>query len=142
MHTHQTTIRVLYGDTDAAAVVYNANYLRYFEQGRTEFMRKEVCSYKEIEDLGIVLPVTECYVRYKAPAFYDDLIIIETSIDKLTKLTCKFNYRVLREEEGRQKLLAKGFTVHASVNKEGKLTKMPQDILKKIAAFAPEDSLK
>ena len=59
-HIHRTTCRVLYGDTDAGGVVYNANYLRYFEIGRTELMREWVCSYREIEQQGIVLPVTEC----------------------------------------------------------------------------------
>ena len=49
---HQTTYRVLYGDTDAAGVVYYANYLRYFEKGRTEYMRDLVMTYKKIEDLG------------------------------------------------------------------------------------------
>ena len=68
----RTKIRVLYGDTDAGGVVYNANYLRYFEFGRTEMMRERVCSYREIEELGFILPVTECWARYKAPAFYDE----------------------------------------------------------------------
>ena len=77
---HKTNIRVLYGDTDAAGVVYYANYLRYFEKGRTEYMRDLVLSYREIEDLGLLLPVIECYSRYKAPAAYDDLLTIETSL--------------------------------------------------------------
>ncbi|MDX9835043.1 MAG: acyl-CoA thioesterase, partial [Desulfobulbus sp.] len=60
--------RVIYGDTDAAGVVYNANYLRYFEIGRTEMMRAWVLPYSAIEQLGFVLPVTETYLRFKAPA--------------------------------------------------------------------------
>ena len=63
--------RVIYGDTDAAGVVYNANYLRYFEIGRTEMMRAWALPYSAIEDLGCVLPVTEPYLRFKAPAAYD-----------------------------------------------------------------------
>lgn len=135
---HRAKIRVLYGDTDAAAVVYNANYLRYFEYGRTEFMREHVCTYRQIEEMGIVLPVTECYTRYKAPAFYDDLITIESRISELSKLKCKFEYRILREENGKEKLLAKGFTVHVAVNKSGKLTRLPDDILTKMEKFAPD----
>ncbi len=77
---HTTTCRVLYGDTDAAGVVYYGNYMRYFEIGRTEFMRDLVRSYKEIEDEGLVLPVIECSARYKASATYDDLLIIKTSL--------------------------------------------------------------
>ena len=68
-----TRCRVIYGDTDAGGVVYNANYLRYFEVGRTEMMRAWAVPYSEIEKRGLVLPVTESYVRYKAPALYDDL---------------------------------------------------------------------
>ncbi len=78
----RTKIRVLYGDTDAGGVVYNANYLRYFEFGRTEMMRERVCSYREIEELGFILPVTECWARYKAPAFYDDLLTVETEVSR------------------------------------------------------------
>jgi len=133
----KTSCRVLYGDTDAGGVVYNANYLRYFEQGRTELMREWVCSYHEIEELGIILPVTECFVRYKSPAFYDDLLIIETSIGKMNRFTCTFNYRVSRKDEGRPRLtlLAKGYTVHAAITREGRLTPMPETIMQQLQAI-------
>ena len=134
----RTTGRVLYGDTDAAGVVYNANYLRYFEIGRTELMRAWICSYSEIEKLGFVLPVIECWSRFKAPAFYDDLLTIETSITEISKLKCTFAYRILREEQGieRPRLLVKGSTVHAAVTKEGKLTRLPAEIIQKISMFS------
>ncbi len=129
-----TTCRVLYGDTDAGGVVYNANYLRYFEMGRTEYMREFVCSYSDIEKRGIVLPVTECYTRFKAPARYDDLITIETSLFELRRISCQFNYRITKKEpdQERPRLLVKGFTVHASINREGKLTPLPVDITEKL----------
>jgi acyl-CoA thioester hydrolase len=132
---HRVTCRVLYGDTDAGGVVYNANYLRYFEIGRTELMREWVCSYRDIEKLGLILPVTECYTRFKAPAFYDDLLTIETSLTELKKISCRFCYKITREEEGiqRPKLLVKGYTVHASINREGRLTSLPDDISEKLA---------
>ena len=130
---HQTTCRVLYGDTDAAGVVYYANYLRYFEKGRTEYMREQVLTYKEIEDLGLVLPVIECYSRYKAPAVYDDLLTIETSLTELKNFSCRFNYRIYRNDtDNSRTLLAKGHTVHASVNREGKLTRLPAKVLEKL----------
>jgi len=126
--------RVIYGDTDAAGVVYNANFLRYFEIGRTEMMREWVCSYRQIEKLGIVLPVTECFTRFKAPAFYDDLLTIETCIDTLKKVSCRFHYKITRndEETGDTKLLVKGYTIHASVNKVGKLVTLPDEIIEKL----------
>ena len=142
-HIFQTTVRVLYGDTDAGGVVYNANYLRYFEIGRTELMREWIWSYSDIEKLGFVLPVIECWSRFKAPAVYDDLLIIETTITEVSKLKCKFSYRILRKEEGhdRLKLLVKGYTVHAAITKEGKLTRLPEEIIQKISEFS-QNSLK
>jgi acyl-CoA thioester hydrolase len=136
-HIFKTTVRVLYGDTDAGGVVYNANFLRYFEIGRTELMRAWICSYSDIEKLGFILPVTECWSRYKAPAFYDDVLSIETAISELSTVKCKFSYRICREEEGidKPKLLVKGYTVHAAVTKEGKLTRLPEKIIGKIAQF-------
>lgn len=132
--TFRTTTRVLYGDTDAGGVVYNANYLRYFEIGRTELMRAWVLSYREIETLGLVLPVTECWSRYKAPALYDDLLTIETTIAELSSLKCRFNYRILRTETEapRPKLLVKGYTVHAAVTRDGKLARLPEALLEKM----------
>lgn len=138
---YRTSVRVLYGDTDAGGVVYNANYLRYFEIGRTELMREWVCSYSDIEKLGFILPVTECWSRFKAPAFYDDLLTIETEIAELSRLKCKFSYRVVRAEPGipRPKLLVKGYTVHAAVTREGKLTRLPDEIIQKISQYASSD---
>lgn len=135
MLKHRQEYRVRYGDTDAAGVVYNANYLRLFEIGRSEFMREHVCSYKEIEQSGVYLPVTESFCRYKAPAHYDDILIIESKISKKTRLTCTFSHRIMRLEEGREKLLAKGYTIHAPVNKEGKLTVLPENMANKIEAI-------
>jgi len=134
---HRTTCRVLYGDTDAGGVVYYANYLRFFEIGRTEFMRDWVCSYRDIEGMGLILPVAECYTRYKAPAFYDDLLIIETSLTELTKISCRFCYKISREQENsaRPKLLVKGYTVNASISRDGKLTSLPEDISTKLQQY-------
>ena len=131
-----TTYRVIYGDTDAAGVVYNANYLRYFEIGRTEMMRAWALPYSAIEELGCVLPVTETYLRFKAPAAYDDLITSATSLVEVSKLTCRFHYAISREQsEGKSTLLAKGFTVHACINRQGKLTPFPGPVLTKIQAI-------
>ena len=131
---HAFSCRVLYGDTDAAGVVYYANYLRYFERGRTEYMRDLVqMTYREIESLGLVLPVIECYSRYKAPAAYDDLLTIETSLTELKNFSCRFNYRIYKNANNDVRtLLAKGYTVHASVNRTGKLTRLPAQLLEKL----------
>jgi len=130
---HQTTYRVLYGDTDAAGVVYYANYLRYFEKGRTEYIRDLVMTYKKLEDQGLLLPVIECYSRYKAPASYDELLTIETSLAELKNVSCRFNYRIYKNDSDNSRtLLAKGYTVNASVNRDGKLTRLPTHIFEKL----------
>ncbi len=128
-------IRVLYGDTDAGGIVYNANYLRYFEAGRTEFMRERVIPYQAIEEMGIIMPVAESWLRYKAPAFYDDLIFVETSLSELSTHKCKFSYRIYRREESREKLLVKGYTVLAPITKEGGLTRIPQTLFQQMGVW-------
>lgn len=139
---HQSTVRVLYGDTDAAGVVYNANFLRYFEIGRTELMREWVCTYSEIEKMGFILPVTESWARYKAPALYDDLLLIETSISEISKVKCKFSYRICRKEtdSDRAKLLVKGYTVHVAVDRAGKMTSLPEEIINKLSFFMDSET--
>jgi acyl-CoA thioester hydrolase len=132
---HRCTCRVLYGDTDSGGVVYYANYLRYFEQGRTELMRDCFSSYKELEEKGYILPVVECHCRYKASARYDDLLVIETGVAEVKAVSCRFHYRILREAD--RKLLAVGATVHAAVNRSGKLTRLPADLLEKLRGFGP-----
>jgi acyl-CoA thioester hydrolase len=122
---HTCQYRVIYGDTDKAGVVYHANYLRLFEMGRTEYMR---ClsgrSYAELEREGIVMPVTELFIRYKAPARYDDLLAIVTSISEIQRFSISFNYEVHRVEEAR--LLVKGTTKHAAIDIDGRLRPIPE----------------
>ena len=125
--------RVIYGDTDAGGVVYNANYLRYFEMGRTEMMRSCSIPYSKIEDMGLIIPVTETYLRFKAPARYDDLITIETSLVEIKKYSCRFNYRVTKTlGKERDQLLVKGFTVHACVDHQGNLTPFPEELIQEM----------
>jgi len=124
---HRCTCRVLYGDTDAGGVVYYANYLRYFEQGRTELMREHVMPYSELEAQDIIMPVVECQARYKASARYDDLLVIETSVGLVKPVSCRFDYRVVRESDS--KLLVQGYTVNAAVDRKGKLVRFPKELL-------------
>lgn len=131
--TQQTTCRVVYGDTDAGGVVYYANYLRYFEIGRTEYMRELVCSYRELENKGFILPVIESYCRYKASATYDDMLIIKTSLFEVKSVSCRFNYHIMRDNGAASPtLLAKGFTVNAAVNRAGKLTRLPDEVFDRL----------
>jgi len=120
-----TQIRVIYGDTDQMGVVYYANYLRFFEAGRNEFLRQKGLRYREVEErLGVILPVSEAAVGYKSPARYDDLLTVETALAELRRVSARFDYRVLRGGE----LLATGHTVHACVDAQGRIRRMPPEL--------------
>jgi len=113
--TTTTELRVRYAETDQMGVVYYANYLVWFEIGRVEFMRSLGFDYKQMEmEDGCVLPVIEATCRYKAPARYDDLILIDTSPTLLRGSVLKFAYRIFRAPSAREGrvLLAEGETVH------------------------------
>jgi acyl-CoA thioester hydrolase len=130
-----TSYRVIYGDTDKMGVVYYANYLRWFERGRCEFLRQLGVPYGEIEARGIHFPVVEAGCRYVKPAHYDDLVLIETRLASVSRRTLNFSYRILRE--GEVAPLATGSTKHACIDGAGKVFRTPTDlarILEKAAA--------
>ena len=127
--THKTDIRVRYEETDRMGVVYYANYLIWFEVARTELFRTLGISYRELEDKnGLRLMVVESKVNYKSPATYDDLVSVETSIERIKNTSIVFSYKVYREN----KLLATGETAHAFTNREGKLIRIPDNIRGKL----------
>jgi acyl-CoA thioester hydrolase len=121
-----TPYRVIYGDTDQMGVVYYANYLRWFEIGRNEWLRQFGSAYTSIEQTGLRFPVTEVTCRYLRPARYDDEIIIETTLSSLGRASLRFDYTVRRKDAGL--LLSEGHTRHACVDKAGQLTKIPPSL--------------
>ena len=119
MKTHDTVLRARYGETDQMGVIYHPNYYIYFEMGRTEFLREAVgISYRGMEDLGVLLPLTETRCKYIIPAKYDDELIVKTTIKEITVARIAFSYQLFRTVDGA--LLAEGETVHAFVNRSGK----------------------
>lgn len=124
MLCHRTTSRVIYGDTDKMGFAYNANYLRWFEIGRTELFRSMGLTYREIESRGIYLPVSEVYCKFITPVQYDDLLVIETSIDLTLKGAMKFDYQLFNENG--QKAIARGYTKHPCVDREGRVIRPPR----------------
>jgi acyl-CoA thioester hydrolase len=120
---HDTILRTRYGETDQMGIIYHPNYYIYFEMGRTEFLREVIgMSYKEMEELGIMLPLTETHCRYRIPARYDDEIVVKTSIKEITVARMTFSYKLLRTVDGA--LLAEGETAHAFTNINGKPVNM------------------
>jgi len=136
-NAHTCQCRVLYGDTDSGGVVYYANYLRYFERGRTELMRDAGITYRALEEQGLIMPVVESYVRYKASARYDDLLTICSAMVELHTFSCRFHYAITRASD--DKLLVKGFTVHAVVNRDGKLTRFPDTVQTLLSTITSEN---
>ncbi len=124
--------RVIYGDTDQMGFVYYANYYRLFEMGRNEYLRERGLTYREIEEKGLRLPVTESKCKYRSPAYYDDLLTVETRITKARGARIRFFYEI-KNEEG--KLLASGETEHANVDESGKVCRLEPEL---IEILAPE----
>ncbi|CAB5080083.1 4-hydroxybenzoyl-CoA thioesterase family active site [Olavius algarvensis associated proteobacterium Delta 3] len=124
MISHRTTCRVIYGDTDRMGRAYYGNYLRWFEMGRTEMFRAIGMPYRSIEDRGYYLPVSEVFCKFSSGADYDDILIIDTSLDNRVKAGMKFDYRVLAENG--EQLIAQGYTKHAFVKEDGKVVRPPK----------------
>jgi acyl-CoA thioester hydrolase len=121
MTTMRHDIRVIFGDTDQMGVVYYANYLRYFESARAAYWRSLGKSYKDLEAWGIALPVVEAHCYYKSPAYYEDLLAVETRVSELRGASLRFAYRIFRGDQ----LIADGTTRHAVIGGDGRPRALP-----------------
>jgi acyl-CoA thioester hydrolase len=122
------TVRVLYVDTDQMGVANNVHYLRWFEVGRAEWIRKRGQRYKDLEAGGLLLPVVEAHVRYRRPARYDDLVAVHAGPSSYTPATVTFAYALRRAED--EVLLAEGWTRHAAMDKSGAVKRFPVEVLR------------
>ncbi len=98
MYTAESTIRVRYGETDKMGVVYYGSYALYYEVGRTELLRGLGFSYKSFEEQGIMLPVVSLNIKYILPAYYDELLTIQTTLTELPNYKIFFKYKIFNEE--------------------------------------------
>ena len=119
-------VRVRYAETDQMGVVYYANYLVWFEIGRTDLLRQHGWSYREMEVDGYSLPVIDAQCAYKASAKYDDEIEVRTSGGMVSPVRVKFSYEVVRAAD--RTLLATGSTVHATLDRDGKPCRLPERV--------------
>ncbi|HET7005530.1 MAG TPA: thioesterase family protein [Candidatus Binatia bacterium] len=127
-----TNYRVIYGDTDQMGVVYYANYLRWFERGRSEFLRQIGLPYANIEAAGFHFPVAEVTCRYAQSARYDDVVEIATALAELSRVYLLFEYKIFRQA-GRV-LLATGSTKHVCIDREGQVKRIPKILLDAVEA--------
>ena len=124
----EVRIRVRYAETDQMGVVYHSNHFVWFEVGRVEFFRQLGFSYKEMEEQdGCHIAVVDARCRYKAPARYDDEVIVRTQLKNLRESLVHFAYDLLRAADGL--LLAEGETTHVVIDREMKKTAIPEKYL-------------
>ena len=124
MTSEEIQIRVRYAETDQMGLLHHANYLVYFEQGRTELLRSQGYSYRDIEAQGFYLVLTKIQVRYRRPAHYDELLTLRTTVVRTTIVKIEHKYELLRDGI----LLAEAETTLGCVDHEGKVQPLPDSL--------------
>lgn len=120
-------IRVIYADTDAMGIVYHTNYIRWFEIGRTEWLREAGFVYAHWEQMGFHLPLTQVWCHYLLSARYDQILFVETEVEYVKRASVKFHYTIW--DEARERELTEGWTIHACINAQGKIIRLPWDMI-------------
>lgn len=118
---HEIEIRVRYQETDGQRRVHHANFITYFEMGRTEMLRSQGLTYREFEDAGLFLVVADISCRYVAAAAYDDLLVLRTRVDKIGAAHVCHAYELHRG----QTLIATGMSTVVCVDGEGRVRRLP-----------------
>lgn len=133
MYQSETFIRVRYGETDQMAYVYYGNYAMYYEVARVESLRQLGVTYKELEASGIMMPVLENHSKFLAPARYDELLRIVTTIREKPGVKIKFEYEIFNEQN---KLINQGETLLVFVDsKTGRPVRTPEMMSKVLGSF-------
>lgn len=133
MFAHEEKVRVRYAETDQMGYVYYGNYATYYEVARTEMLRKTGFSYKELEEMGVMMPVLEMNIKYHQPAKYDDLLTIRVIIKEKPSVRIKFDYEVYNEQGV---LLNTGMTQLVFVDmKRNRPCRAPEVFMKKMEPY-------
>lgn len=128
----RTSTRVRYSETDRMGIAHHTHHLAWFEMGRTELMREAGCPYGDLEDEGgVFFPVVEAGARYRTPARYDEELAITTRLVEVTGVTVRFEYDVTGAAT--RQTVSTGFTVHASVGRDGRPRRLPADLRARLA---------
>jgi len=129
MYTSETHIRVRYGETDQMGYVYYGNYAMYYEVGRVESLRKLGLTYKELEDMGVMIPVVENKSKFLAAALYDDHLRIVTTLREKPTVRIKFEYEIFN---GFNVLIHQGETLLAFVDKKSGRPCRPPEVFQNV----------
>ena len=133
------TLRVRYAETDQMGVVYYANYLVWFEIGRTDFCLQHGFAYRDMErEDGLYIMVAEARCRYKAPARYDDEILIRTRVTGMRKRVLIFGYEIYKQCA--DELIAEGETVHVITDRDGRPRTLPEKYRERLLGKAETKS--
>ena len=121
-------IKVYYEDTDASGRVYHSNYLKYFERGRTDFLYSLGFNHKTLlERYELYFVVKACDINFKKPAYFEDELVVETNIEKISKVKIIFQQTLKKENV----IIVDSKITITSININGKITKMPNEMLEK-----------
>ncbi len=122
---HETEIRVRYAETDKMGIVHHANYLIWFEAGRSDLCRARGFSYKEMEENdNALMVVAESYCRYKSPSYYEDVITVRTRVAEIRSRSIRFIYEVFRAAD--DALIAEGETLHLVTDHSKRVRQIPE----------------
>jgi acyl-CoA thioester hydrolase len=121
----EIAIRVRYAEADRMGFLHHSHYLVYFEQGRTELLRSQGFSYRDLEDQGFLLVLTRVQVRYKSPARYDDLLTLRTTVLRTTLAKIEHRYELFRDGL----VLAEGETTLGCIGRDGRVQPLPEFLL-------------
>lgn len=124
MYCSETKIRVRYGETDRMGYMYYGHYPEYFEVSRTDMIRSLGLSYRDIEDMGIIMPVRSLHIDYKNPARYDELLLVKSILNKFPEIKLDIDYEIYNEQ---QQLVCTGNTVLAFVDAKTRRPKRAPD---------------
>ena len=122
LREHEIEVRVRYCETDAMGFLHHSHYANYFEMGRTELFRAQGGDYRAMEEQGLFFVVAELSCQYHAPARYDDLLTVRTTLSRVTAARLEHDYAVLRDGQ----LLASGHSVLACLDREGHIQRIPE----------------
>ena len=131
-YVHETRCRVRYADIDQMGVAYHANYLRWFEVVRSEMFRALGLPYRSVEEKGVLMPVSEVFCKFVAGARYDEMLTIETRLDRSVRGGMKFDYRIFAGDD--RQLVARGYTRHAFVDASGRVVRPPAFLTELLAS--------
>ena len=133
MITSELTFRVRYNEVDRMGYAHHGNYAAYFEMGRTELMRNYGIAYKDMEDSGVILPLSEFHVKYFQPALYDDELRLVTTLDSFLGVRLNFTYKIYNKNN---QLLAEGQTLLVFVSSlNHKPIRPPEYVIQKLESY-------